>query len=61
MSALRWRFNRRGEVIPDERRMSALYNTDAYRQGDRLFQPRRCSPARYRFRAASRPANGGAA
>lgn len=47
----RWRFDRRGNVIRDERRMSSLYGTDAYMKGDPLFAPRRSSRARKQWQA----------
>lgn len=52
----RYRFDRRGNVVVDRRRPGPMVGRDEYMRGDRLFAPRRCSPARFAFRAKSRQA-----
>ncbi len=47
----RYRFDRKGNVVPEERRLEATFDTNAYHSGDRIYAPRASSPARERFKA----------
>lgn len=47
----KYRLDRVGNVVVDRRQPGSTVGTDAYREKDRLFAPRRSSPARDRFRA----------
>lgn len=49
---LRYRFDRKGNVVPDRRRLAATFDTDAYIHGDLLYAPKRSSRARAQFKAA---------
>jgi hypothetical protein len=54
----RWtrRFDRKGNVVPDRRRLESYFGTDDYRSGMPIFALKRSSPGRERFKAARRAA-----
>lgn len=48
------RFDRKGNVVTDRRRLMPYIGTDDYRQGMPIFTPRGSSPARVKYHARRR-------
>lgn len=46
----RFRFDRKGRVVADHRRLMPYIGSEDYKSGMLIFRPRHCSPARLAFR-----------